>query len=157
MLSRAFLLSAGLVVGTTAFAQSTIALPANIQSARAAVAQAVTVLTQAVAKRKADAASSNAAALPADDTAIRIDRMLVGEAMQALRSDADAFLAPDRANLLAALNQLQTDQLAANAAAVATDTAAVASSEQTLRQDRQAIFAGLGLKGMRGGGKHSPF
>jgi hypothetical protein len=154
MFLRSSLLALSLAA-TGALAQAPATLPANIQADRAAVQQAVANLKQLATQRSTDATAGSTAAAEADRTGIRLARLQLGEAMGTLHADAGAYLRADRDALASALTQLQNDQRAGNAGAIATDEAAVTQAGQALRNDRRAVFDGLGLH--RGPGKRRAF
>lgn len=141
---RLYLIPVGaLLFSAAALAQTSTTLPANITADRGAVMQSKSALDGALLQLRTDEQAANAAALPADRTAIRIARIQFAEAFGTLTVEAGAYLQPDRDSLLKALTQLKTDEVAANTAAVAVDKVAVAGAEQQLKQNRLAVFDGL--------------
>ncbi|MGZ5085575.1 MAG: hypothetical protein ACXWG3_09525 [Usitatibacter sp.] len=122
------------------------ALPANLQSDRAAIQQDQAMVQDAERQLRADRVAGNAAAEAADRTALRIARMKSAEDFGVLLGDAQPILKPDRDAVLAALTQLHADQAAGNTNAVQADQAALAAAEGRLAADRQAIFGGLGRR-----------
>jgi hypothetical protein len=120
------------------------ALPAAVQADRATLQQDGTNLHSAFAQLKADKDAGNSAAAEADRTAVQLARMQTHSDFGKLHQDAEGLLQPDQTNLMAALTQLHSDQVAGNASAVQADQAAVESAKTQLKADRTAIYGDLG-------------
>jgi len=140
-------------IAVSAFALQATAqtvLPANIQADRALIQQDQIAVQNAVQQLRTDEAAGNAAAAAADRTALRLAHMKVAQDFGQLRQDAQPVLQPGETTLVAALNQLYTDQRSNNASGVQADQAAVSAAEAQLKTTREAIFGGLGHHGFGG-------
>jgi len=117
--------------------------PPAVQADLATVTQDQAALKAAFEQLRSDEAA-NAAAVPADRSAVALAHLQLRMDMGKLHMDAAPILQADAMALQSALTQLHADQVANNAGALAADQAAVKQAGDQLRADAKALHVGGG-------------